>query len=106
MPDAVWRASVAARLASGEIDLELDRELNEAQDRWWREFEAGLHSDPDPDDPRGSPEDRPPGERGGDPLPSGGWWAAADRAVADATAAKWEAEQALARAGRLVRTAA
>src|SRR4051794_5664153 len=95
MPDEVWAASVAARLAPGEIDLERERDLAEAQDRWWREFEAGLHSDPDPDDPRGSPEDRPPGERGGDPLPSGGWWAAADRAVADATAAQGDAEAAL-----------
>src|SRR3954451_12011368 len=35
MPDDVWRASVEAQLESGEIDLELDRELAAAQDRWW-----------------------------------------------------------------------
>src|SRR6185312_13387857 len=38
MPDAVWRASVAARLASERFAVELDRELAEAQDRWWREY--------------------------------------------------------------------
>jgi hypothetical protein len=88
MPDEVWRASVEARLASGEIDLELERELLDAQERWWREFEAGGHSDPDPPDVVHATETDDPPQ---DPLPTGGWWTDADRAVDDARAAQREA---------------
>ncbi|MGY1616858.1 HNH endonuclease [Geodermatophilus sp. SYSU D00691] len=99
MPDDVAVALAERRAASGEIDLELDRLLAEAQDRWWAEFEAGRIRDPDPPD---ADADRPPE----DPLPASRWWATADRAVHDASAAQLAAAQALARAGRLVRTAA
>jgi hypothetical protein len=103
MPDEVWRASVAARLDSGEIDLELDRELAEAQDRWWREYEAGLHPDPDPDD---DPLDRRPSRPNSDPPPANRWWPSADRAVEDAGLAMRHAQAAIGHAERLVRTAA
>jgi hypothetical protein len=97
MPDEVWRASVEARLAAGEIDLELDRDLAEAQQRWWREFEAGAHPDRDPDDrPDPPPTEAPPGS---------GTWAAAEQALQDARVAQEKAERALTRAGGLVRAA-
>ena len=104
MPDAVWRASVAARLASERFAVELDRELAEAQDRWWREYQAGLHPDPDPDDerPEPSPTDSPPPT---EPLPERGTWAAAEQAVEEARVVQAQAERALARAGGLVRQA-
>jgi len=104
MPDEVWRASVAARLDSGEIDQELDRELAEAQDRWWREYEAGLHPDPDPD-PDDDPLDRRPSRPSSDPPPANSWWPAADRAVEDAGQAMRHAQAAIGHAERLVRTA-
>jgi hypothetical protein len=102
MPDEVWRASVEARLASGEIDLELERQLADAQERWWRQFEAGGHSDPDPPDVLYATETDDPPQ---DPLPTSGWWIDADRAVEDARAAQRAAEAALWRAERRVRTA-
>nr|WP_246325056.1 HNH endonuclease [Petropleomorpha daqingensis] len=102
MPDDVWLASVEARLASGEIELELDRELAAAQDRWWREYAAGLHPDPDPDD---HPEPAPTEPSPTDPPPGGGWWASAERALEEARAAQEQAECALARAGGQVRQA-
>ena len=105
MPDEVWRASVAARLDSGEIDQELDRELAEAQDRWWREYEAGLHPDPDPD-PDDDPLDRRPSRPSSDPPPANSWWPAADRAVEDAGQAMRHAQAGIGHAERLVRTAA
>ncbi|WP_448628280.1 HNH endonuclease [Geodermatophilus sp. URMC 64] len=98
MPQAAMLASVDARLAAGEIDLAFERELADAQDHWWAEFEAGRITDPDP------PEDRsdPPV----DPPPGCAWWGAADQAVSDANQAVVDALRALARARRLVRTAA
>src|SRR4051794_21272424 len=109
MPDAVWRASVAARLAGERFEVELDRELAAAQDRWWREYQAGLHPDPDPDDDRPGPsptEPPPPTEPSpGEPVPERGAWAAAERAVEDARVVQAQAERALALAGGLVRQA-
>ncbi|MGY1603241.1 HNH endonuclease [Geodermatophilus sp. SYSU D00815] len=107
MPDDVAVALAGQRAADGEIDLELDRLLSEAQERWWVEFEAGRIPDPDPpevrtESPPGDPTDPPPD----DALPTSQWWAAADRAVRAASAAQLAAEQALAHAGRLVRVAA
>ncbi|NYJ08372.1 hypothetical protein [Petropleomorpha daqingensis] len=99
MPDDVWLASVQARLAGGEIEVDLDRELAAAQDRWWREYAAGLHPDPDPDDERPDPRPTEP------PPADDGWWASAERALEDARAAQEQAERALARAGGLVRQA-
>jgi len=98
MPDEVWRASVAARLADERFEAELDRELADAQDRWWREYEAGQHPDPDED----FPDPPPPAE----PSPGGGWWAAAEQALERARGVQQQAEQALARAGARVRLAA
>nr|WP_246324770.1 HNH endonuclease [Petropleomorpha daqingensis] len=97
MPDDVWRASVEARLASGEIELELDRELAATQDRWWREYAAGLHPDPDPDDHPEPPLTEPP--------PADGWWTSAERALEDARAAQERSEAALSHAGGQVRQA-
>jgi hypothetical protein len=103
MPQDAWLASAEQRLAGGEIDLEFDRELAAAQARWEAEFAAGAIADPDPP---GDRPDAPPGlSTPPRPAAASGWWAAADRAVADASAAQWAAEQAVARAGRLVRTA-
>src|SRR3954469_23988465 len=48
MPHEAWLASVAQRLASGEIDPEFDEELAAAQQRWQAEFAAGRIVDPDP----------------------------------------------------------
>ncbi|CCH87746.1 conserved exported protein of unknown function [Modestobacter italicus] len=100
----------------------MDAALREVEQRWWADFERGLITDPDPVEDRrpsgsarpGSPwappswEDSRPLEP---PASSGasvgdGWWAAADRAVDDASQAQYQARQALAHAERLVRTAA
>jgi hypothetical protein len=94
MPDEMWRASVEARLAGEQFEVELDRELAQAQQRWWREYEAGVHPDPDPEADRV------------DPPPGNSWWPQADRAVEDAGRAVRDARAAVARAERLVRTAA
>jgi len=48
MPHEAWLASVAQRLASGEIDEEFDRELAAAQQRWQAEVAAGRIVDADP----------------------------------------------------------
>jgi hypothetical protein len=103
MPDAVWRASIEARLADELIEVELDRELAEAQQRWWREYEAGLHPSPDPDEDR---PDRRPSPPSSDPPMGNSWWPSADRAVEDAGRAVRDAQAAVGRAVRLVRTAA
>ena len=83
----------------------MDAALQEAEDRWWADFERGLILDPDAPDDR--PAERPVTSGGpADPVPPGsGWWAAADRAVDDASAAAHQAQQAVAHAQRLGRTA-
>ena len=96
-------ASVAARLASGEIELELDRELAAAQDRWWREFAAGRSI---PTRNRTIGPTATPHPRRQAPAPEAGTWAAAERALEEARAVQERAERALARAGGLVRQAA
>jgi hypothetical protein len=68
-------------------------------------FEEGFPDDeeePDEDEPG---EDVEVQDLTAAPPPAGGWWADADRAVADARAAQREAEAALWRAERRVRTA-
>jgi hypothetical protein len=123
MPDGGWPASLEARPALDEFDrafdLEFDRALVAAQQRWEADFAAGRIVDPDPpDDPPGNPSDDGPGmsrppatpvvpRRHAEPDdPASGLWSAADRALTEAAAAQWQAEQAATRAGRLVRTAA
>src|SRR3954454_21446183 len=109
MPDDVWRASVAARLANERFEVELDRELAAAQERWWREYQAGRHPHPDPDpdpDPDPGPDDRPelpptdsppatdpPSSES--PLPQRRTWAAAERALQDARVVQAQAERVL-----------
>ena len=102
MPDDIWRASAEERLASGEIDLELDRTLHEAQQRWWAEFEAGRIRDPLDDQPPPTPPDPEPGV----PLPTAGWWAAVDRAYDEAGRAVLDARIAIGRASAAVDVAA
>ncbi|WP_171058342.1 HNH endonuclease signature motif containing protein, partial [Modestobacter altitudinis] len=100
----------------------MDAALREAEERWWADFERGLITDPDPAEdrqPGGSPPPAPPPTSSpptdtgpADPSAGGstgsgvGWWAAADRAVEDASRAGYEAQQALAHAQRMVHTAA
>jgi hypothetical protein len=112
---------VAARLASEQLEVELDRELAAARQRWWREYETGRHPDPDPDD-RPTPAPPPPAEppptepapaepapaepapaepapaepAPAEPAPGEGWWAAAERALEQARAVQEQAERALA----------
>ncbi|MGY1615563.1 DUF222 domain-containing protein [Geodermatophilus sp. SYSU D00691] len=116
---AEWEADWERRLEAGEFDdpdpltadevvaaaertldegwLELQREMADADDRWWAEFEAGLHPDPDP-----PPADGPAGT---DPPEDGTWWRSADRAVQEAERILGDAEAALVRARDLVHTA-
>ncbi|MGY1593493.1 DUF222 domain-containing protein [Geodermatophilus sp. SYSU D00708] len=93
-----------------DIDPSLERALLEAEERWWADVERGLVADPDPPDERWA--SAAPGLTappvGGPPAhgaPDHGWWAAADRAVDDASQAAYRAQLALAHARRLVRTA-
>ncbi|MGY1620783.1 DUF222 domain-containing protein [Geodermatophilus sp. SYSU D00965] len=93
-----------------DTDPSLERALLEAEERWWADVERGLVTDPDPPDDRWASEDpvltAPP--VGGPPTqgaPDDGWWAAADRAVDDASQAAYRAQLALAHVRRLVRTA-
>ncbi|MGY1808691.1 DUF222 domain-containing protein [Blastococcus sp. SYSU D00669] len=96
-PDPLSAAEVvaAAERALDDGWLELEAELAATDAREEAEFAAGLHPDPFPE-----PEDGPP-----DDPPDSGWWAAADRAVEDASAAVRGSLRAMARAHRLVRTA-
>ncbi|WP_448627993.1 DUF222 domain-containing protein [Geodermatophilus sp. URMC 64] len=102
-PDPLTEAEIIAAaeraIADGEIDLELQRALIEADERWWADFEAGRITDPDL--PVARPADPPPA----DPPPTAGWWAAADRAVEDASQARYRAQLALGHARRMVDTA-
>src|SRR3954447_4680710 len=100
VPDDVIVAAAEQSLASGAVDLAAERALAEADDRWWADFERGLHSDPDP--PPDPPPARPPT---GSSPPARGWWAAADCAVEDASQAMYQAQLALRHARRTVRTA-
>src|SRR5215218_714055 len=141
---ARWEADWARRLAAGEFDdpeplsdaeqaaaaqrsvadgwVQRERELTAAQDRWWAEFHAGLHTDPDPDS-QGCPVDEDPPDHWPSapaeaespsapptqaPAPrataerpaaaGGGWWADADRALTDASTAMLAVDRALAHA--------
>lgn len=76
--------------------------LHEAEDRWWADFERGLIEDPEP--PAGTAPMTPAQSSGQQPGP--GWWAAADRAVDDASSAARLAQERLAHAQRMVSTAA
>ncbi len=79
--------------------------LRGAEERWWAEFELGLIVDPDPPDDRPPTGTAPTGTPPHDVLAAGGWWADADRAVADASQAGYQALVALGQARRLVGTA-
>jgi Domain of unknown function (DUF222) len=95
--------------------------LRAAEERWWADFERGLITDPDPPGDHWPGGSAPAGSGATRPSPTGarptdsraasgglagdGWWAAADRAVDDASRAGYQAQQALAHAQRVVHTA-
>jgi hypothetical protein len=102
---SAWFDELPWRIAAGEqdpADTEPPPELLAAWPGNLDElFEEGF-----PDDENDAREGVEIEDLTASPPPASGWWAAADRAVAEATAAQGQAELALARAGRLVRIAA
>ncbi|MGY1715427.1 DUF222 domain-containing protein [Geodermatophilus sp. SYSU D01106] len=105
--DAAWWAEIERRVATGELYADLDPALDDQP--WpppgWAPPRDDLDRDnhADPTDPAGHDPDPPP-DNAGPPEPDG-WWARADAAVNDASAALLDAEQAIGRARRLVATA-
>ncbi|SHG95172.1 protein of unknown function [Geodermatophilus nigrescens] len=99
--DAAWWAGIERRVATGELYADLDPALDDdpGPPPGW----SPPRGDLDPDDRADHDPDLPP-DRPGPPEPDG-WWARADDAVSDASAALLDAERAIGRARRLVATA-
>ncbi|SFL45980.1 HNH endonuclease signature motif containing protein [Geodermatophilus ruber] len=113
-----WWAETERRVLAGELIDALEPIPDEVLAAWAAEAgEEAVRADlaldepadavPGDDPPAGDPADRDPWDAhpaNGDP-PGPGWWAAADRALDDASQALLRAQRALAHASRTVRTA-